>query len=517
MPMLKKVWAAEERSKQEQATIAQLRKEKAEERAVEDSRRLQAAQGLVTSTPVERLEWMYAGQAMSEAVKQEQYLLGAAVKDTKAADSAAVSAAEASADERWKRGGASGGQGSAAVTSTGGGSGASLEAAARLREDPLVAILREQHRRAQHSASAAGNSAAALTTAATTPAASAAAVQHKPADRARRGDESGGSRSRRDGERAAGRAEAGRVEREVRRSRRHHRSHSSDSSRSGSSDGGGRSRKRRSRRRSRSRSGSRGRDSAASSRSTRSRDESSRRGRARDDEQGSAHYTRLEASGNAREAKNGRRVGELSSSSNAARGWQERQSRVCVEVTAANGSVSHQSCDSTVVPAASSTSASPSSAPAPPVVSAAFVSSTSAFGGRLGLIVPAGAPSPSLSAQQQYDTQPRQHAAEFRPATSAAAASSPTAAIPQPPARPSLSSLSEAERAERLRAMAADAESLLASRRQQAREAAQEVASLHDERGVDEMDRLSAPMLKQLHNAALARATPSQAQPIGVG
>ena len=51
MPMLRKVWAAEEREKEEQRTIAQLRKEKAEERAVEDSRRLQAQQGLLTATP----------------------------------------------------------------------------------------------------------------------------------------------------------------------------------------------------------------------------------------------------------------------------------------------------------------------------------------------------------------------------------------------------------------------------------------------------------------------------------
>ena len=517
LPMLRKVWAAEEREKQEQRTIEQLRKEKAEERALEDSRRLQAQQGLVTATAVERVEWLYAGQTMSEAVKQEQYLLGAAVKDSKPADSTAVTAAVKAADERWKRGSTEDGHPSG-PTSNG------RDEAARLREDPLLAILREQQKRTQ------------LPTTHTRPlTVQRSSIAGTEAERAKRRDsdvQSDGRADRRaereggDGERRGGRREERKRERD-RRERRssrdskraRHRSRSRSPSQSESSQDSDRERRRdRRRRRRSSRSRSRGNDFHAN---PYSQHEDSRHGRLE-----TSHEVRVEAANVRREeavrAERWRESNHPSSRSGhkqpeAAAADAPRQSSLVYDSASGRSAAASSSAVSSLsVPFVSP---SPSSLPVPVVVSSAFVSSTTAFGGRLGLILPRGAPSPlpqpvraaPTDDKQQYDNEQREREDEARRAAAVTAPSLRFSAVsPQPPlvqARPSpLAALSEAERAERLLAMQSDADSLLDSRRQSAREAAQQQSSSSAQsersRTVSEADCLSAPLLKALRHAA---------------
>ena len=478
LPMLKKVWAAEEREKQEQRTIEQLRREKAEERALEDSRRLQAQQGLLTSAPSERLEWMYAGQAVSEAVKQESYLLGAAVKESKAADSASVSAAVQAADERWKAGGASAVAGSASSSSS------AFDEAARLREDPLLAIMREQHKRA-HSAhtrpAPTSMSAAAITATAShsrgkdteRPRQSGSGESDRGADRDRHRKESRGSESRSEGRRTRddGEEHRGKREREFSSERAHkrsrRRSRSPNSSQSESSDDS--ERKRRRRRRERRHSGSRSRSSEA--RTTHSHHNGKKRGR--------------------EEARDERADADDSKRETAATGADQRRD-----------SEPHTTRAEHVQPTSSSASS-------PAVVSSAFVSSTSAFGGRLGLILPMGAPLPvqRSTPPPMEDKRQEEEARTVSPPTPSSAHSSAVTPTQLPP-RPPVSSLSEAERAARLRAMQSDAESLIVSRRQQAREAVQyQPNSEQSERAVTctEAEQLSAPVLTSLRKTVIER------------
>jgi len=518
MPMLKKVWAAEEREKQEQRTIEQLRREKAEERAVEDSRRLQAQQGLITSTPVERLEWMYAGQAMSEAVKQEQYLLGAQVKDTKVADSTAVTAAVQAADERWKRG-------ATEAVAAGKPSSSALEAAARLREDPLMAIMREQHRRTQLAATRPAATAT-RANAATTPHRNrgrdaersrereSSAERHGRADRQKDEEGRSGSRSVSGREERTERRERddreSRRSRERKRARSHRRSHSSDSAHSQSSDDSDRERRRRRRRKGRSRSRSASRE-ARPTQSHYGRSDGGRKGK---ETEGEARAD--SAVDGRREGTDGRDQRRHSLPSSASRHEHNgRAERAAVEERG-GGAAAAATIHSAPPSAPSSTpSLSLSSAfPGPSVVSTAFVSSTSSFGGRLGLIVPSGAP-PPLPANPTRDEQQLEEART----TSAAAAPSeqpPAARSQPPPPRPSLATLSEAERAERLRAMTSDADSLIVSRRQQAAREAEQLSSQRSERAVtaNEVERLAAPMLKSLRDTAIAEGRLSKRQPL---
>ena len=502
--MLKKVWAAEERSKAEQRTIEQLRREKAEERAIEESRRLQAQQGLVTSTPVERLEWMYAGQAMSEAVKQEQYLLGAAVKQVQVADSAAVTAAVAAADERWKRG-------DSGAVAAGSPSGSSLEAAARLREDPLVAIMREQQKRSQPAATRLSTDNRSSTTTVT---------QHSrgaESDRPTRGD-GGGERSSRV-DRHRDRRESGSVrgvgeeverrgteemqhrrERRTKRARYSHQSHSSNSPNSDSSVQGDRESRRRRRRRvsrSRSRSGSRGRQG----RST--QPHHTEDGRWRSSMEIATRVVRGDSSMyGSREQESVANGQRRDSRPQVARDERDRPAGG-IEVTDDNPAA----VSSTARPALSS---APSLLPSPfsstpSVVSSAFVSSTSAFGGRLGLIVPAGAPSPlppPNTAMQEESRQQTTHRCPARPDSTVTVPQvrSSVVTLVQPLPRPPLPVLTDAERAERLRAMQSDAESLTVSRSQRAAHEAAHVVREQSERKptVDEVERLSAAPIKAM-------------------
>ena len=137
LPMIQKVWAAEQRVLEEQKVIEQLRKEKAEERKVEEVRRLQAAQGLITRTPLDRLEWMYAGQAVSQAVKAEEYLLGRVKEEEEDRKVKEAMQRQGGGDAVWKKN--EGGDGGERVR-------APLEEATRMREDPLMAIAREELR-----------------------------------------------------------------------------------------------------------------------------------------------------------------------------------------------------------------------------------------------------------------------------------------------------------------------------------------------------------------------------------
>lgn len=59
--MQERVWRAEQKAKEEEKLIAQKMKELAEERKIEELRKIQEEAGLITKHQVNRLDWMYVG------------------------------------------------------------------------------------------------------------------------------------------------------------------------------------------------------------------------------------------------------------------------------------------------------------------------------------------------------------------------------------------------------------------------------------------------------------------------
>ncbi|RKP40036.1 hypothetical protein BJ085DRAFT_13346 [Dimargaris cristalligena] len=83
-----KLWKAEQRAEEEKAKTEQLRKERAEERALEELQQLQENAGHKTKS--ERLDWMYTGGGTGMGAQgevendeeREDYLLGRRRVDT---------------------------------------------------------------------------------------------------------------------------------------------------------------------------------------------------------------------------------------------------------------------------------------------------------------------------------------------------------------------------------------------------------------------------------------------------
>lgn len=75
---MEKVWLAEKKAEEEQKRLAELQKQLIEERQILELRQLQAAQGQVTKTIDNSLDWMYEGPQGSSQKQQssEEYLLG---------------------------------------------------------------------------------------------------------------------------------------------------------------------------------------------------------------------------------------------------------------------------------------------------------------------------------------------------------------------------------------------------------------------------------------------------------
>jgi Pre-mRNA splicing factor/N-terminal domain of CBF1 interacting co-repressor CIR len=84
------VWIAEQKAEEENKKVAELQKQIAEERQIQELRRLQAAAGHVVKTVDTTLDWMYEGPASSQQQQQtnEEYLLGKVyeAKETKTSD-----------------------------------------------------------------------------------------------------------------------------------------------------------------------------------------------------------------------------------------------------------------------------------------------------------------------------------------------------------------------------------------------------------------------------------------------
>eukprot|EP00474_Spongospora_subterranea_P009882 CRZ10340.1 hypothetical protein [Spongospora subterranea] len=131
-----KVWLAEQKDVAEKAKLAQLQKEIAEERQVEELRALQRQHG-IGKKPVERLDWMYRSAEIEAELHQkekEDFLLGKEVSSATVMKEAPVPAVNisqptaASGTEKWvqkyeRR---------------------DLDAESRIREDPMLLILQQE-------------------------------------------------------------------------------------------------------------------------------------------------------------------------------------------------------------------------------------------------------------------------------------------------------------------------------------------------------------------------------------
>lgn len=75
---MEKVWIAEQKAEQEEKKVKEFQKQLQKERELQELRQLQNANGVVSRTVDNSLEWMYQGPA-SELNKQEsaeEFLLG---------------------------------------------------------------------------------------------------------------------------------------------------------------------------------------------------------------------------------------------------------------------------------------------------------------------------------------------------------------------------------------------------------------------------------------------------------
>jgi len=141
---VEKVWLAEKKAENEQKALMELQKQLEEERQILELRQLQAAQGQVSKTIDNSLDWMYEGPMQSAQQQQqssEEYLLGKIYKapsTAAAADTAGVSGvigqneytASNKSDTKWMNKVAS-----------------KNDSFTRLHEDPFVLIKQEENKR----------------------------------------------------------------------------------------------------------------------------------------------------------------------------------------------------------------------------------------------------------------------------------------------------------------------------------------------------------------------------------
>lgn len=124
---IEKVWIAEQKKNAEKTRMDELKKQLAEERAVDDLRRVQASSGLITATHAQRLEWMY--QETYGQTTSEEYLQGKEMR-------AKTEDEDVSKLENKKA------AGSLMLKDT---VNSELEAETRLREDPMMLIMKKEH------------------------------------------------------------------------------------------------------------------------------------------------------------------------------------------------------------------------------------------------------------------------------------------------------------------------------------------------------------------------------------
>lgn len=139
-----RVWEKEKEALDERKKLAQLQKERAEERQIQELQRLQAAQG--GKKVQEKVEWLYAAPSAGagpQAEELEQYLLGKKTVDKlfKEQDErkmAEMAAASGQAGPSAAQGGVAG------IVAAGQNANNARDLAAKVREDPLLAIKQQE-------------------------------------------------------------------------------------------------------------------------------------------------------------------------------------------------------------------------------------------------------------------------------------------------------------------------------------------------------------------------------------
>lgn len=139
-----RVWEKEKEALDERKKLAQLQKERAEERQIQELQRLQAAQG--GKKVQEKVEWLYAAPSAGagpQAEELEQYLLGKKTVDKLFKEQDERKMAEMAAAS-GQAGSSVGQGGAAALTVPGQNANNARDLAAKVREDPLLAIKQQE-------------------------------------------------------------------------------------------------------------------------------------------------------------------------------------------------------------------------------------------------------------------------------------------------------------------------------------------------------------------------------------
>ncbi|KAK9896820.1 hypothetical protein P389DRAFT_49718 [Cystobasidium minutum MCA 4210] len=136
-----RVWEKEKEALEERKKLAQLQKERAEERQIQELQRLQAAQG--GKKVQEKVDWLYAAPSAGagpQAEELEQYLLGKKTVDKlfKEQDERKMAEMAASSGQGAAKSGAAG------LTAPGQNANNARDLAAKVREDPLLAIKQQE-------------------------------------------------------------------------------------------------------------------------------------------------------------------------------------------------------------------------------------------------------------------------------------------------------------------------------------------------------------------------------------
>lgn len=135
------MWEKEKEALEERKKLAQLQKERAEERQIQELQRLQAAQG--GKKVQEKVDWLYAAPSAGagpQAEELEQYLLGKKTVDKlfKEQDERKMAEMAASSGQAAAQGGVAG------LTAPGQNANNARDLAAKVREDPLLAIKQQE-------------------------------------------------------------------------------------------------------------------------------------------------------------------------------------------------------------------------------------------------------------------------------------------------------------------------------------------------------------------------------------
>lgn len=139
-----RVWEKEKEALDERKKLAQLQKERAEERQIQELQRLQAAQG--GKKVQEKVDWLYAAPSAGagpQAEELEQYLLGKKTVDKLFKEQDERKMAEMAASSGQAGGSAEQG-GVAGLTALGQNANNARDLAAKVREDPLLAIKQQE-------------------------------------------------------------------------------------------------------------------------------------------------------------------------------------------------------------------------------------------------------------------------------------------------------------------------------------------------------------------------------------